>query len=760
MTFISKALDVPAATVAPAKSADGPVDHRDSSNTGNMFDPGPNLTTFQLPALPSGIPGAMAVLADLIDSKSYSEMLPAVTTLSQRLYQAEVRYVCLLAIDALHQFVEAPSASNQHAEAQAAVLTHIIVGFGESSSRQVIERILGNAAADLSLQRSAAEALVRFGGDRAAPAMRDILKSHPNPLVKMVAAEELGLLRDLADAPLLRAICQDTSADPSLRAACAKALFRMKAPQHQDVLWEVLLNSDVGHEDTHALISALFEEDRCDMPADAITLAVKILRTPSSSIPKKSGVLHFLADFLTPWDRDLSGLSELLSEIPPPSGTADKLEWAAMEVRSRGPLSHAEGEADWFLEVYNRTTSHLLRERALDAYFRIAGASGLDHAESVACGEPQLVSVAEKALAVKHLRYHSDPRLKTLPVLDREWHDDRLTLEIGAALTSLEDPRGIALLKMFLNATSLHLSDAVIELLRVQKMDAEAALLLFKAGEEHDIQERFLNMSRVVSVLSSVRVRSAYLDGLASAAEQLAESDPTRAQLLADYRSALAACPSLCIANPFRFDAASLIEIVKNRSTNGSPDQRVAVLFGARSDYNYALLSLCEGVMNLRSQGFRVEYFEIGDRNELEGARNDLVERCGKYCSHVTILSGHGIRTETSLGEPDPRLAGRIESEATLSLKDEAWLKEIGFGEITAPEGSQILISCSTGQGEAEDDNMVNMLHRVSPHAELCIGPRVPTPFFGFDFQKNNLVLPIFLCSSYISRRHTPAHIP
>ena len=118
----------------------------------------------------------------------------------------------------------------------------------------------------------------------------------------------------------------------------------------------------------------------------------------------------------------------------------------------------------------------------------------------------------------------------------------------------------------------------------------------------------------------------------------------------------------------------------------------------------------------------------------------------------ILIIGGHGTPTSTDFGgvggSPkyvhDP-ITGRLRQSFEhndLDLSDEKEMAnpQTGISRLLKDGGQVILISCSTGKGRDEQENMTNMMYRVFPQASHVWAPTKDVVYEGLEFDSNGQI--------------------
>jgi hypothetical protein len=196
----------------------------------------------------------------------------------------------------------------------------------------------------------------------------------------------------------------------------------------------------------------------------------------------------------------------------------------------------------------------------------------------------------------------------------------------------------------------------------------------------------------------------------------------TRPALAAEHAALQARCTRLGIEWPERFRSPkALLEVLDIRENAAGPDARpAAVIIAPKIDANSAFLA--NGNFDRLTQAYRLFYFEAEtDEDALLALRSVPGES-----SAAVILAGHGTQEFLSFGASDPARGKPDPGNERLffDFTDADIVAELG--QRVAPGGRVILHSCSTGKGEAAEDNLANLIAQGVPHATVQ-APTRPT---------------------------------
>ncbi len=146
-------------------------------------------------------------------------------------------------------------------------------------------------------------------------------------------------------------------------------------------------------------------------------------------------------------------------------------------------------------------------------------------------------------------------------------------------------------------------------------------------------------------------------------------------------------------------------------------DRPIAVVVASPHDYNSAFTTY-PTVDTLIEEGFDVLYYEVDHETGMEGIA-DIAAETGQPI-HTLVLEGHGTRQTLALGPDEHRVGTDEESFIDVGDFDQG---DFDFlDDAIDAEGNVMLISCSTGRGEADEDNLANRF------AELLPGRRIYSP--------------------------------
>lgn len=200
-----------------------------------------------------------------------------------------------------------------------------------------------------------------------------------------------------------------------------------------------------------------------------------------------------------------------------------------------------------------------------------------------------------------------------------------------------------------------------------------------------------------------------------------------RPELLARHESVQRQLEQLGIEDPMRLRNARLLEEVLRNRLEPRPvsDQRpTAIVVFPKSDADI------DGVFNEHNLAelaghYRVMYYEAGSDEQFVQAVKDG-SRDG--AAALLVVGGHGTGTAVHLGR-----AWNQAEERDLDLSDEAQLRDARLQAALAPDASIVMMSCSTGAGEASANNPANLLARVFPGREVFAPTRPSMDKLKFD---------------------------
>jgi hypothetical protein len=175
----------------------------------------------------------------------------------------------------------------------------------------------------------------------------------------------------------------------------------------------------------------------------------------------------------------------------------------------------------------------------------------------------------------------------------------------------------------------------------------------------------------------------------------------------------------LGIEDPMRLRSAELLdEVLQNRLDPGKTDKPMAVVVFCKSDTDHNGAMRRHNIDEL-SRNYRVMYYEARtDRDLIEAVRD-----AGRSeQASLVVIAGHGEKRTIDLGDAD---ASGLE-EFMLDHGDEAKLRAAKLEQLVRPDATVMLMSCSTGEGRGEAENIANLLARLLPGREV-FAPVNPT---------------------------------
>ena len=170
-----------------------------------------------------------------------------------------------------------------------------------------------------------------------------------------------------------------------------------------------------------------------------------------------------------------------------------------------------------------------------------------------------------------------------------------------------------------------------------------------------------------------------------------------------------------------RFSAKLVETIGNNRLENKVDNRPLAVVIYPTDDSNGAFSKEDNSELiigKLAKEGFRVMYYEVGKVKQWVSA---LEEATQYQKARAIFIGGHGSYDTVQLG-----------GDEAISLEDEKYLRNSGITEALEEKGTAVLISCSTGAGLKDRDNIANMFSRLFPQAEAVFAPSTSTNFGKF----------------------------
>ncbi|MFZ2384666.1 MAG: hypothetical protein WBE75_00445, partial [Candidatus Omnitrophota bacterium] len=185
-------------------------------------------------------------------------------------------------------------------------------------------------------------------------------------------------------------------------------------------------------------------------------------------------------------------------------------------------------------------------------------------------------------------------------------------------------------------------------------------------------------------------------------------------------------------------DEKILIDNSNNRFNGAGNDGRpLAVLIYPTLETDeekkaFEATNLQNAVHSLIEHGYDVQYFIAPDLQQVVETLKGATQQ--KQAS-VVMFCGHGSQQSLTLsvfGSSNP-----VDNILATVYEDE--LKKSGISGCLEENGKIILVSCSTGKGEENADNLANMLCRIFSQASLVVAPTVDTNIKEIVYDGNEI---------------------
>ena len=176
-----------------------------------------------------------------------------------------------------------------------------------------------------------------------------------------------------------------------------------------------------------------------------------------------------------------------------------------------------------------------------------------------------------------------------------------------------------------------------------------------------------------------------------------------------------------------RFTPDTLDILVRNRLENSlldSDDRPLAVIVGSADDWNGALGRQKFLYNEIIRGGNRVLYYEADTDTEVVSSIQNATF-FGEKPADMIVMAGHGNPWEIRFGFGN-------EMENFVDLDDHR--KFLNLSDTLKPGGGVVLLSCSTGKGGIQEQNMANFFARVFPQAAWVAGPERDILFLWLEF--------------------------
>ena len=241
------------------------------------------------------------------------------------------------------------------------------------------------------------------------------------------------------------------------------------------------------------------------------------------------------------------------------------------------------------------------------------------------------------------------------------------------------------------------------------------------------------------------------------------EVDPKLASEMRGYVSDLQKASELDIEHTYRFSPQTLKKIISHRELDqqtprAATNNKEAIVIFPKADDSNAFVNMDRQIRSLFEQGYDVKFFESGSDTHLVEL---LAERskAGKQ-TDLLVLGGHGMREMLSLGASDPAEVGlSVPLDLVIDPTDVPAFQNSGANGVLKSGGKVVLVSCSTGNGTKNNDNLANTMREIFPQAAKhgIIAPQYPTTFEAFEFNRKGEVTSVqYSVDPYLAKLEVP----
>ncbi|MCB9030055.1 MAG: HEAT repeat domain-containing protein [Deltaproteobacteria bacterium] len=191
---------------------------------------------------------------------------------------------------------------------------------------------------------------------------------------------------------------------------------------------------------------------------------------------------------------------------------------------------------------------------------------------------------------------------------------------------------------------------------------------------------------------------------------------------------------------PFRLSPSTLNEIICNREAKYFDGRPIATIVTSPYDHNGAFLTTDNCLLrSLIMNGYCVMYYEVkSDSEMLESilASNTRSSESFTQPAKLIVLGAHGAQAGSMLGD-------KSSEDQRIDTEDDEQILLSGVGAALENGGQVILISCSTGRGREEADNVANLFRFAFPQASKVWAPEIPSNISAVKFSTSGEILEV-----------------